>query len=125
MEFNMVGTKKMFIIISIILALIVSSSSVFAMEIDPDTKNQTEAYVEYLPGDVDGSGVVDVNDVTVYQLTLAGVYESTDAYAKNANTYTDKTKNIRDVTAIQLYLIGTLRKLPITPDGYYSEILRP
>lgn len=76
-------------------------------------------------GDVDGDGDIDVNDATTYQLILAGKEEPTPAFEKNAETVTDGKKNITDVTGIQAYVAKVLIKLPITPDGYYSEIIRP
>ena len=120
--------KVLLSVISIFLIIVLSSAYAFAAEISNGESvgaYQTSANVEYLAGDVDGNGIVDVNDVTVYQLTLVGKLDETPAFQLNSNTYTDKQKNVRDVTAIQLYLINILRKIPITPDGYYSEILRP
>ena len=76
-------------------------------------------------GDVDGNGVVDINDVTVYQLTLAGRTSVTEAFNLNAETVTDNKFNITDATGIQFYVAGAFKKLPVTPDGYYAEIIRP
>ncbi|MBQ7505415.1 MAG: hypothetical protein IJT79_08920 [Ruminococcus sp.] len=78
-----------------------------------------------LVGDVDGNGTVDVNDATAYQLTLAGRQEVTAAFELNGNTVTDGKKNIIDVTGIQYYVAKVFKKLPVTLDGYYSEIIRP
>lgn len=76
-------------------------------------------------GDVDGSGVVDVNDVTEYQLILVEKHAKTDAFDYNGDANIDGKKNIWDVTTIQYYLAGTFKKLPVTTDGYYGEIIRP
>lgn len=76
-------------------------------------------------GDVDGNGTIDVNDVTFYQLTLAGRQAVTPAFELNGNTVTDGKKNIIDVTGIQYYVAKVFKKLPVTLDGYYSEIIRP
>ena len=107
------NNKKVIIsIISIVLILVMSTTSA----------NGATAR-KY--GDVDGNGVVDINDVSTFQLTLLGILEPTEAFNRNSNTYTDQKTSIRDVTVIQLYLVGRFRKLPITPDGYYAEILIP
>ena len=116
--------KLLFAVISLLLALIFSNISAFAAD-NKHKKTEAYVYVEYLAGDVDGNLVVDINDVTTYQLTLVGKMDETAAFIKNSSTYTDQMRSIRDVTAIQLYLTGQLRKLPVTPDGYYSEIMRP
>lgn len=115
----MVGFKKLTSILLALIILSLSSFLVFSEEIQPSTS------VNYLPGDVDGNGIVDITDVTVFQLTLINKLDKTEAFLKNSNTYTDQKTNIRDATVIQLYLVGKFQKIPITPDGYYSEILRP
>ncbi|MBR1730989.1 MAG: hypothetical protein IJ725_00950 [Ruminococcus sp.] len=92
------------------------------------TEDETEPATQeiaYKAGDVNGDGEIDVNDVTTYQLTLAGKLSVTEAFTKNCNTVTDQKRNIIDVTAIQFYLAGTFKRLPVTPDGYYAEIIRP
>lgn len=81
--------------------------------------------VVYKAGDVNGDGEINVIDVTDYQLTLVGKKEITPAFTKNCNTVTDAKTNIIDATAIQYYIARTFIKLPITPDGYYAEIIRP
>lgn len=78
-----------------------------------------------LVGDVDGSGAIDINDATAYQLTLAGRQAVTPAFELNGNTVTDGKKNIIDVTGIQCYVANVFKKLPVTLDGYYAEIIRP
>ena len=78
-----------------------------------------------LVGDVDGSGAIDINDATAYQLTLAGRQTVTPAFELNGNTVTDGKKNIIDVTGIQCYVAKVFKKLPVTLDGYYAEIIRP
>ena len=110
-----------FLLISV---LIISSASAFAADVSTGDNGAIYS-VYYEPGDVDGNGIVDINDVTVYQLTLIGKLSQTAAFKKNAETYTDQLKNIRDVTSIQMYLAGIYRQLPVTPDGYYAEIFRP
>ena len=107
--------------------MIISSSSVFAADTNnaESMSDNQSSTVYYEPGDVDGNGIVNINDVTVFQLTLIGKLSQTAAFKKNAETYTDQLKNIRDVTAIQMYLARIYRQLPVTPDGYYAEIFRP
>ena len=90
-----------------------------------DNSQPVSQEVVYKAGDVNGDGEINVNDVTDYQLTLVGRKEVTPAFTKNCNTVTDAKTNIIDATAIQYCIAGTFRKLPITPDGYYAEIIRP
>ncbi len=98
-------------------------SSPVGDETDPETNGGEE--VTYLAGDVDGNGTVNINDVTIYQLTLVEKIERTAAFEKNGDTYLDNNKTIRDATTIQIYLSGVYRKIPVTTDGYYAEIIRP
>lgn len=120
----MKNNKFIFAVFLLISAFLLSSVSAFAADITTKD-NAASTTVEYEPGDVDGNGIVDVSDVTVYQLTLIGKLSQTAAFKKNSETYTDQIKNIRDATAIQMYLVGIYRQLPVTPDGYYAEIFRP
>ena len=76
-------------------------------------------------GDVDGNGTVNINDVTALQNYFVRKIKKPAGFDKNADVNTDNLKNIYDATVIQLYLAGTLKKLPITPDGYYAELIRP
>lgn len=142
--------KFLFAVISLVLAFVMSLSvmTVFAVESDdtiiPDPTDATQDItvpttgdeqgddtpggtdeVQYKAGDVDGNGVIDINDVTTYQLTLAGKQQVTAAFTKNSETVTDSKRNITDATGIQYYVANVFKKLPVTPDGYYSEIIRP
>ena len=119
--------KLLYTVILLISAMIISSSSVFAADTNnaESMSDNQSSTVYYEPGDVDGNGIVNINDVTVFQLTLIGKLSQTAKKKKNAETYTDQLKNIRDVTAIQMYLARIYRQLPVTPDGYYAEIFRP
>ena len=141
--------KFLFTIAAVLTAILVSFSSiaVFAAgeagmpegvvkrensagDVNTDTEttapeNTTPVSLQKKAGDVDGNGEVNINDVTVYQLTLAGKIGVTDAFNLNAETVTDNKFNITDATGIQYYVAGTFRKLPVTPDGYYAEIIRP
>ena len=92
---------------------------------DASEVNTGSSSVQKKAGDVDGNGEVNIDDVTVYQLTLAGRMDVTDAFNLNSETVTDTKRNITDATGIQYYVAGTFRKLPVTLDGYYSEIIRP
>ncbi len=98
-------------------------SSPVGDETDPETNGGEE--VTYLAGDVDGNGKVNINDVTIYQLTLVEKIERTAAFEKNGDTYLDAQKTLRDATTIQIYLSGVYKKIPVTTDGYYAEIIRP
>ncbi len=117
--------KIAFAVMCVIMAILVSFSSVAVFaEGDGDSGDQTQTVVQKA-GDVDGSGVVDINDVTFYQLILAGKQEVTDAFTLNSEAVTDNKRNIIDATGIQAYVAKSIVKLPITLDGYYSEIIRP
>ena len=111
--------KKLISIILVIIITFISAFAVCAEDVQPSSP------VVYKAGDVDGNGVINIDDVTVYQLTLIHKLPESEAFLKNAETYSDQKISIRDVTVIQLYLVGRFRKLPITTDGYYSQILRP
>lgn len=76
-------------------------------------------------GDVDGSGVVDINDVSYIQLALAGKKPKTDTYKKMGDTNSDGRITIYDATVVQMYLAGYYKMLPVTADGYYAHIYRP
>ena len=140
--------KFLFCIVSVLLVTLLAASSLFMVsaagdpevpeytaetgatfstdESIPDETGSTEpAELVKLVGDVDGSGVVDINDATAYQLTLAGRQSVTPAFELNGNTVTDGKMNIIDVTGIQYYVAKVFKKLPVTLDGYYSEIIRP
>lgn len=90
-----------------------------------ESTGPTEPEIVKLVGDVDGNGSIDINDATTYQLTLAGRQEVTPAFELNGNTVTDGKRNIIDVTGIQYCVAGVFKKLPVTLDGYYAEIIRP
>ena len=150
---KMMKNKKMgFAVVSVLLAVMVCLSSVSAFAADdlvvPGLKEGIEigegvvpsegsvpengvssensgTEVTDLPGDVDGNGVVNINDVTIFQLTLVGKIAPTPAYEKNGDTYLDNQKTIRDATTIQMYRAGKLKEIPITTDGYYARIIRP
>ena len=130
---------------SVLLVMLLAMSSLFMVSAAGDTNNPnlnetvatfpteetnpTETTEPAGPvkkiGDVDGNGTIDVNDATFYQLTLAGRQAVTPAFELNGNTVTDGKKNIIDVTGIQYYVAKVFKKLPVTLDGYYSEIIRP
>ena len=119
-----------FAIVLIISALLLSSATAFANDNDNIDYNGSQieslpSFVFYIPGDVDGNCTVDINDVTYYQLVLVGKQSETECFLKNAETYTDQVRNIRDVTVIQIYLAGIYKRLPVTPDGYYAQLIRP
>ena len=117
--------KIAFAVISVIMVILVSLSAftVFA-EGNGESGEQNPSVVKKI-GDVDGNGDVDINDVTTYQLTLAGKQEVTDAFNLNSEAVTDNKRNIIDATGIQALIAKSIVKLPITLDGYYSEIIRP
>ena len=141
--------KVLLCLASVMLVMLLAASSLFIVSAASDTNlskseetsatfetgytgstEATEATTEAqtpqkLVGDVDGSGVIDINDATEYQLILAGRASATDAFALNSNTVTDSKRNIIDVTGIQYYVANVFKKLPVTLDGYYSEIIRP
>ena len=130
MEIAMNNKRVTLIAIISLLVLILSpvlSLSASAADIVSVQTGETEASsgVVYLAGDVDGNGTVNIRDVTILQLTLVGAIEETSAYTLNSNVIKDKVINIRDATVIQMYLVGKYRKLPITPDGYYADVVRP
>lgn len=94
-------------------------------EVDAQSSENSGTESTDLAGDVDGNGVVNINDVTIFQLTLVGKIAPTPAYEKNGDTYLDNQKTIRDATTIQMYRAGKLKEIPITTDGYYARIIRP
>ena len=111
-------------VISVLMVILVSmtSTSVFAAdESEFGEKND----VISMSGDVNGDGVVNIDDVTEYQFILAGSKEATDAFEMNGETYADGKKNINDVTVIQYYIAGILKKLPVDKDGYDPTIYQP
>lgn len=138
--------KKLFLCaVSVMLVMLLAVSSLFMVSAAVDTgyptaeeetgatfsTDQTDSSEPTEPtlvkkvGDVDGNGEIDINDATAYQLILAGKQAVTPAFELNGNTVTDGKKNIIDVTGIQCYVAKVFKKLPVTLDGYYSEIIRP
>ena len=115
--------KNMLLAIVLVLVLIITPVSAFAAKTEASNTGETSAV--YLPGDVDGDGVVNVNDVTVFQLTLVRIYQQTEVFTLNADVFTDRKITLRDATTIQMFLVGMYRKLPVSPDGYYSDVVRP
>lgn len=113
--------------LTVLILLPILSLSAYAADNGSAQTGVTEppTGVVYLAGDVDGNGTVNIRDVTIFQLTLVGAIEETSAYRLNSNVIKDKVINIRDATVIQMYLVGKYKKLPITPDGYYADVIRP
>ena len=64
--------------------------------------------VEYLLGDVDGDGTVNINDATMLQRYLAEYITYVDKVVADVNR--DGKVDIRDVTDIQRYLAGLISK---------------
>ncbi len=135
----MINKKRTFVIVSLILAMLMlmSSVSVFAessavpvetVNIDDQiteiTEGETGEQITYNAGDINGDGAVDINDATDYQLTLVGRKDVTPYFEKNGDTNIDQKKNIYDVTVIQYRVAGIYKKLPVTADGYYAEIIQ-
>jgi hypothetical protein len=59
----------------------------------------------YLLGDSDGSGVLDISDVTLIQKVLAGIKTDNNGTITRAGDVNgDKKLSIRDATLIQMYL---------------------
>ena len=80
---------------------------------------------EYNPGDVDGDGNIDINDVTALQSVFVGLASKTETFTRNGDTNVDGKINIWDATVIQLKIAGLYRELPVTVDGYYARIIQP
>ena len=143
--------KLLYAVISAVLAVLLSLSSAaaFAVEeapennipvvsdkIDEVIKDIAESTGETNPsqqgnpvsnlcGDINNDGIVDVDDVTDYQLIIAGQQAPTDALRRNGNTLLDQKYNISDSTVIQYYLTGVFKMIPVTVDGYYATIIQP
>ena len=60
--------------------------------------------LRYLIGDSDGSGVIDINDVTAVQKLLAELIDDDDGGVALRGGVTGQPLSITDATAIQLYL---------------------
>lgn len=84
-----------------------------------------EEEIQYKAGDIDGDGDIDINDVTTLQSVFVRLAPRTATVEKNGDTNVDGKINIWDATVIQIYLAGVYKKLPVTTDGYYAEIIRP
>ena len=134
----MLSKKLLSAVISLLIAALLSMSSicVFAddsiipvevVNIDEQIDEVTdgEQTITYNAGDINGDQKIDINDVTDYQLTLAGMLEATPYYHKNGDTNVNGKKNIDDVTVIQLYVAKVFRQLPVTEDNYYAHIYQP
>lgn len=76
-------------------------------------------------GDVNADGVVDIRDVSVIQKVLADLADAPDNFSKTANVLSDSTVDIRDVTTLQTYIVGKYTSIPISPDGWYNQIIKP
>lgn len=59
-------------------------------------------------GDVDGNGVVSINDATLIQKHLSDIYDLDEIQLKAADTNQNGTVNIADATLIQKYIAGLL-----------------
>ncbi len=68
------------------------------------TTEQAEPTVEYLIGDADGNGKVNVNDITAIQRHLAQVETLTGTCLANADANCDGEVDINDATLLQMYL---------------------
>ncbi|MEE0958127.1 MAG: dockerin type I domain-containing protein, partial [Ruminococcus sp.] len=91
-------------VISLVLALVLALSCFSCL--GSVTAFAADAAETLKVGDVDGNGVVDVDDVTALQLHLAGRNELTPEQMKAADANGDGVVDVDDVTAIQRYLAG-------------------
>lgn len=83
---------------------------------EPDTGNitttSTEPY-EYIYGDADMSGEVNIKDATVIQKYAADMLTLEGAAFTQANVTGDKAVNVRDATAIQKFVAGLITTFPV------------
>lgn len=138
--------KILLTIISLALVMLMAFSSMFIVSAvdaidetvpgdfteettDTEETEETETTEDpnnpYKAGDINADGEIDINDVTIYQLTLVGKQEVTPAFERNGDTVLDAKKNIKDATGIQYYVAKIFKILPVTTDGYYAPIIRP
>ena len=73
----------------------------------------TEPTADYLLGDVNGDGVVNIKDVTVIQKNIALIKTAPMTGFEFADVNDDGNMNVRDVTAIQKYIANIDTGLPI------------
>lgn len=123
--------KKILItIIAVMMAVLMSAASCLVVSAVEEPTNDETVDVIDVPkptvyGDVNDDEAVNINDVTEYQLVLVGAKDATEAFERNGDANVDGKKNIWDVTTIQYFIAGNFKKLPVTTDGYYGEIIRP
>ncbi len=63
-------------------------------------------------GDANGNGKVDVDDVTVIQMYVAGLCEFDETAQKRADVGNDDAVNIDDATMVQLYIANIIMNFP-------------
>ncbi len=73
---------------------------------------ETEPVIEYLYGDADLNGIVNVKDATAVQKYAADLLELEGQAFVQANVSGDKAVNVRDATAIQKYVAGLITSFP-------------
>lgn len=83
-------------------------------ETDPIETNPTETEpVEYIYGDADLSGDVNIKDATTIQKYAADMITLDDVAFAQANVSGDKAVNVRDATAIQKFVAGLITEFPV------------
>ena len=100
----------------------VDDNDVTVPQTDPTQPTVSSVYIS---GDIDGDGDVDIDDVTTLQSVFLGLVPKGEVVTRNGDTNVDGKINIWDATVIQLKIAGIFKKLPVTTDGYYAEIIQP
>lgn len=104
------------------------------------------AVPEFLYGDTNEDGVINVRDVSYIQKVLAEVETETMEFRFIADVYQDMSVDVRDVTTLQKYIAGIYTQLPVhseitaptepdtrptldpmstDPDGWHNHIIKP
>ncbi len=78
--------------------------------------------VEYLYGDADLNGLVNIKDATTIQKFAADMIALDDVAFTQANVTGDKAVNVRDATAVQKHVAGLITEFPVEAKTAPAEV---
>ena len=91
-------------------------------ETESTAPSETEKPVEYLYGDADMNGLVNIKDATTIQKFAADMITLDDVAFVQANVTGDKAVNVRDCTAIQKFVAGLLDEFAVVKKAAPAEV---
>ncbi len=83
------------------------------------------AVSEIFYGDANGDGIINIRDVSYIQKVLAEDETENNEFSYVADVCQDMNINIMDVTTLQKYLADIYTQLPVDPEGWNNQIIKP